>query len=111
METSAATVKDAEQRKAMQERIAQWRAKAARYESDPQTKEGRKEMSHRAKEAGAMRDRSEKKHHRYELGSGCFEIAIVLTCRVADFRIGFRLLCGRGGSGGYLGTHIPAGRV
>ena len=110
METSAATVKDAEQRKAMQERIAQWRAKAARYESDPETKEGRKELSHRAKEAEAVRDRSEKKHHRYELGSGCFQIAIVLAS--ASLITGLvSLLWGAAGLGGLGLIFLLAGMI
>lgn len=101
LETALAGVKDAGQRAAMQERIAKWREKAARYESDPQTREGRKELEHRAKDAEGERDHAEKKHHRYELGSGCFQIAIVLASAsiITGFMLLLQMAMGLGGLG------------
>ena len=86
---------DPAQKKAMQERVAKWRAAADRYESeqgkpikDPKTGkdtgkfepgEGRKELVGRAKEAEATRDKYGRKHVRFEFATGAFQIAIVLA--------------------------------
>jgi hypothetical protein len=79
METSLIGVNDEQRRKAMQQRIAEWRATASHYESDPATKEGRKELTERAKEAERLRDEAEQQHHRYELAKGSFQIGIVVA--------------------------------
>jgi hypothetical protein len=63
----------------MTERIAEWRKTAARYDSEPETKEGRKELAARAKEAEAKRDQSLAAYHHYELASASVQIAIVLA--------------------------------
>ncbi len=86
---------DPAQKKAMQERVAKWRAAADRYESeqgkpilDPKTKketgkfepgEGRKELISRAKDAEKTRDKYGIKHVRFEFATGAFQIAIVLA--------------------------------
>ena len=67
------------QRKAMTDRIARFRATAQRMESEPETKEGRRELIVRAKEAEVIRDKAGKKHYRFELASGSFQIAIVVA--------------------------------
>ena len=54
-----------------------WRKTAARYDSEPETGEGRKELMQRAKEAEAKRDRSMAAYHQYEMASGAVQIAIV----------------------------------
>ena len=79
METNLIGVSDEQRRKAMQQRIADWRATASHYESDPATKEGRKELAERAKEAERLRDEAERQHHRYELAKGSFQIGIVVA--------------------------------
>lgn len=68
-----------EQRQAMQQRIADWKSNIARYDSEPQTQEGRKELAARAKAAEARRDRSLAAYHSYELASAALQIAIVLA--------------------------------
>jgi Domain of unknown function (DUF4337) len=79
METNLIGVSDEQRRKAMQQRIAEWRATASHYESDPATKEGRKELTERAKETEHIRDEAEQQHHRYELAKGSFQIGIVVA--------------------------------
>jgi hypothetical protein len=79
METMLGAAKDGVHRKAMEDRIARFRATAARMESEPDTKEGRRELMARAKEAEHHRDHAGHKHHKYELASGSFQIAIVLA--------------------------------
>ena len=79
METNLAGLNDEQRRKGMQQRITEWRATASRYESDPATKEGRKELAERAKEAEGLRDKAEQQHYRYELAKGSFQIGIVVA--------------------------------
>ena len=59
--------------------ISKWKAAAARYDSEPETREGRKELMARAKELEAKRDRAMAAYHHYELASGLVQIAIVLA--------------------------------
>jgi hypothetical protein len=59
--------------------VAKWKEAAERYQSEPETGEGRKELAARAKEAEKKRDRSLAAHHHYELASGVVQIAIVLA--------------------------------
>jgi hypothetical protein len=58
---------------------AKWRETAQRYQSEPDTGEGREQLSARAKEAEKKRDRSMAAYHHYELASAAVQIAIVLA--------------------------------
>ena len=64
---------------AMTQRIADWRKTAERYDNEPETQEGRKQLSARAKDAEKIRDRSLAAYHHYETASGALQIAIVLA--------------------------------
>lgn len=66
-------------RDAITERAAAWRKTADRYDTEPETKEGRKELAARAKEAEKVRDRSLAAYHHYETASAAVQIAIVLA--------------------------------
>lgn len=66
-------------RQAVEQRIAAWRKTAERYDSEPETREGRKELAARAKDAEKMRDRSLAAYHHYETASAALQIAIVLA--------------------------------
>jgi hypothetical protein len=98
LETLAAGVTDATQRKTMEERIAKFRATAQRLESEPETREGRRELMARAKDAEHHRDDAEHKHQRFELASGAFQIAIVLASAMIITGMA-PLLWGAGGLG------------
>ncbi|MEO7727682.1 MAG: DUF4337 domain-containing protein [Burkholderiales bacterium] len=63
----------------LEQRIASWRKTADRYDSDPETGEGRKELAARAKDAEKVRDRSLAAYHHYETASAALQIAIVLA--------------------------------
>ena len=63
---------------AMDKQIDAWEKNAARYDSEPDTHEGRKELAAHAKEAEEARDVSMAKYHHYELASAAFQIGIVL---------------------------------
>jgi hypothetical protein len=56
-----------------------WKKTAERYQSEPETNEGRKELAERAKAAEQKRDRSLAAYHHYELASAAVQIAIVLA--------------------------------
>jgi hypothetical protein len=64
---------------AMEKQIDAWQKSAARYDSEPETHEGRKELATRAKEAEESRDLAMAKYHHYELASAAFQIGIVLA--------------------------------
>ncbi|MBF0427338.1 MAG: DUF4337 domain-containing protein [Magnetococcales bacterium] len=66
----------AEQLKKMGEK---WKADAARFDSEPETKEGRKELMARAKEAEKKRDSTLAAYHLFEYASAALQIAIVLA--------------------------------
>jgi hypothetical protein len=63
----------------VEKQIAGWRKNAERYDSEPETNEGRKELAARAKAAEQKRDRSLAAYHHYETASGAVQIAIVLA--------------------------------
>ena len=60
-------------------RVDDWTKTAARWDSEPETGEGRKELAARAKEAEKKRDTSLARYHHYEIGSAAFQIGIVLA--------------------------------
>ena len=56
-----------------------WKKTADRYQSEPETGEGRNELAARAKAAEKKRDRALAAYHHYELASAAVQIAIVLA--------------------------------
>ena len=64
---------------AMMKRVEGWREIAARYDDDPESGEGRKQLAERAKHAEHARDLAMAKYHHFELASAAFQIAIVLA--------------------------------
>jgi hypothetical protein len=79
MTVAALAAGDAAAKDAMQKQIDTWKKTAARYDSDEQSHEGRKELVERAKEAEHERDIALAKYHHYELASAAFQIGIVLA--------------------------------
>lgn len=79
MAVTAAGAGDPGAKEAMQKQIETWKKTAARYDSEPSTREGRRELAERAKDAEAERDLSTAKYHHYELASAAFQIGIVLA--------------------------------
>src|SRR5258707_5035399 len=59
--------------------IAKWRDTVQRYQSEPETGEGRDQLAARAKEAEKKRDISMAAYHHYEVASAAVQIAIVLA--------------------------------
>ncbi|HXW42875.1 MAG TPA: DUF4337 domain-containing protein [Xanthobacteraceae bacterium] len=75
----AASSTDPAAKAAIDKQIESWRQTAARYESDPKTREGRKELAERAGEEEKSRDLAMARYHHYELASAAFQIGIVLA--------------------------------
>ena len=64
---------------ALKAQADRWRQTAQRYDTEPETGEGRKELAARAKAKEEHRDRSLAAYHMFEYGSACFQLAIVLA--------------------------------
>ena len=64
---------------AYKKRVDSWTKTAARWDSEPETGEGRKELALRAKAAEDKSTYNLAKYHHFELGSAAFQIAIVLS--------------------------------
>jgi hypothetical protein len=106
MQTNLAGVTDPALKAAQEAQIKRWRDTAARYESEPETNEGRKELIERAKAAEARRDIQKSRSEVFEMASGLLQIAIVLAS--ASVITGIAMLAfGAGGLG--LGALVLMG--
>jgi hypothetical protein len=65
-------------REAFQKKIDEYKKTADRYESEPETKEGKKELLARAKAHEASRDHALRQDPWFDYGEGMLQIAIVL---------------------------------
>jgi Domain of unknown function (DUF4337) len=99
-----ASVTDPTAKAAIDKQVETWRKTAARYESDPQTGEGLKELRVRAKEEEEERDLALAKYHHYELASAAFQVGIVLAS--ATVITGIVALAWLGGALGLLGLAL-----
>jgi len=70
---------DPVQRDAKLKRIDNWLKTAARYDTEPETQEGRKELAARAVTAEKKRDDALTRYHHYEIASAALQIGIVLA--------------------------------
>ncbi len=67
------------QKAALQKQVDEWTKSAARYRSEPDTREGTIELMERAKEQERKRDHSLARYHQFEFASAAFQIGIVLA--------------------------------
>lgn len=80
MKVAADSVESSGKLSDKQEKLVQkWRSDAARYDSEPETGEGRKELMAKAKHAEEKRDYATAAGHQYEMASAAIQIAIVLA--------------------------------
>jgi hypothetical protein len=79
LETELLAAPDRQAKEAFEGRIENWKKTAARYDTEPETKEGRKELMERAKAAEVKHDRALAAYHYYELAAAALQIAIVLA--------------------------------
>jgi hypothetical protein len=80
-EEAEATYKDNAQGMpaAMKAQTERWRQTAQRYDTEPETGEGRRELMARAKTKEQQRDKSLAAYHMFEYASAAFQLAIVLA--------------------------------
>jgi Domain of unknown function (DUF4337) len=64
---------------AMTKQIEAWQRTANRYDDEPETGEGRKQLVARAAAAEHSRDTNMAKYHHFELASAAFQVGIVLA--------------------------------
>lgn len=97
-------VTDASVRDARQKLIEGWQKTVERYESDPDKRDGRKELEERAREEQAKRDRKLAQYHHYEFASAALQIGIVLAS--ASIITGTPLLAWLGMALGLVGAAL-----
>src|SRR5438309_8295543 len=76
---SLGTLNDDAAKAAQAKQIDDWNKTAARYRSEPETREGSVELAERAKEAEHKRDTALARYHHYEIASAAFHIGIALA--------------------------------
>jgi hypothetical protein len=112
LELQLAVIEDEPQKAATTKQIADWQKTVARYESEPETDEGRKELTRRAQAAEHDRDLSLARYHQYEYASAAYQIGIVLASSAIITGM-LALAYGAGGLGliglafTILGTFVP----
>jgi len=74
-----AEYKDREMPPGLKARVARWHANVERYESEPETGEGRKQLSEKAIAYAAEREVARSAYHMFEFGAAAFQLAIVLA--------------------------------
>jgi hypothetical protein len=79
MDVDVQLARDPSVRQILEQRVNAWKVHAARYESEPDSGEGRKELMAKAKALEQMTARALAKYHNFEYGSAAFQIAIVLA--------------------------------
>jgi hypothetical protein len=99
MEIDIQLAKDPAVKDLLEKRVGAWKTRAARYESEPETQEGRKELTARANALEAKSGLAFAKYHNFEYGSAAFQIAIVLASAYLITEVIF-LLWGALGIGG-----------
>ncbi|TXN22649.1 DUF4337 domain-containing protein [Methylobacterium sp. WL9] len=84
----------------------EWAKTVARWESEPATGEGRKELAAKAKASELRRDLALERYHHFELASAAFQVGIVLAS--AEVITGIVALAFAGGFLGVAGLALAA---
>jgi len=79
LRTAAEELESGNLNEAAKKQVAKWKETAQRYQSEPETNEGRDQLAARAKAAEKKRDISMAAYHHYEVASAAVQIAIVLA--------------------------------
>jgi hypothetical protein len=102
LELQAAAVTDAAQKDALTKKIADWEKRIKRWDSDPEKREGMKELMAKAQGLEKKRDYQLEQYHNYEIGSAALQIAIVLAS--ASIITSMTILAWLSGGVGILGV-------
>jgi Domain of unknown function (DUF4337) len=79
LELDAAAMTDAAAKARMLKTADDWKKTVARYDDEPKSNEGRKQLTARARAFEHKRDLAMARYHHYELASAAFQIGIVLA--------------------------------
>lgn len=79
LELTSAGMAEGPALEAIKKQIGEWRATAARYDSEPETGEGRKELSVKAREIETARDHAAAANATFDLASGALQLGILLA--------------------------------
>jgi uncharacterized protein DUF4337 len=79
MEIDVAAASDPAQKAALAKKIEDWDKRLKRWESDPEKREGMKELFEKAKMLEEKRDYQLEQYHNYEIASALLQIGIVLA--------------------------------
>jgi hypothetical protein len=96
-----ASITDAATKAAVQKQIDGWQKTIDRYETAPESNDGRKELQARAEATEKLRDTQLAQYHNYELASAAYQIGIVLAS--ASVITGMALLTWAAGALGLIG--------
>jgi len=79
MQIEADRATDPELKTRLTKTIDGWKKNADRYDNEPSSQEGRKQLAERAKQAEEQRELALARYHNYEFASAAFQIGIVLA--------------------------------
>ena len=79
MQIEADRATDPELKTRLTKTIDGWKKTADRYDNEPLSQEGRKQLAERAKQAEEQREHALARYHNYEFASAAFQIGIVLA--------------------------------
>jgi len=96
MAVNAGLATDPAAKAALEAQVKKWRDTAARYESEPETNEGRKELMARAKASETRRDLTKQRAEVFELSSALLQIGIVLASTAIITGAGLLIWCAGG---------------
>lgn len=100
------TVADPTVKAAKEKQVDTWLKIIARYEDEPKSNEGRKQLMARAQATEHKRDTAMARYHHYEIASAAYQIAIVLAS--AEVITGMIALAWISGGLGILGLVFTA---
>jgi Domain of unknown function (DUF4337) len=106
LELQVAAATDAAQKDALTKKIADWERRIKRWESDPEKREGMKELMAKAQGLEKKRDYQLEQYHNYEIASAALQIAIVLAS--ASIITSMTILAWLSGGVGILGVVFMA---
>jgi predicted nucleic acid-binding Zn-ribbon protein len=106
LELQAAAVTDPAQKDTLTKKIADWDRRIKRWESDPEKREGMKELMAKAQGLEKKRDYQLEQYHNYEIASAALQIAIVLAS--ASIITSMTILAWLSGGVGILGVVFMA---
>ena len=106
LQIQAESATDADTKGRLDKRIEDWKKTAARYDDDPKSNEGRKQLMAKARALEHSRELAMSRYHNYEFASAAFQIGIVLAS--AEVITGMVALAWLSGLCGVLGLAFTA---